>query len=207
MEAPRTIIAATTNAHKIIEIDAITREFGWHVISRKDAGIPDFEVEEDGLTFEENSLLKAQSIFSYTGRPTIADDSGLAVDALDGAPGVFSARFAGEDATDADNNAKLLRLLENVETERRTARYVAVITLIMPDRAPIVCRGEIEGHIALKETGTNGFGYDPMFIPNGYEESFGVLPEELKNKLSHRYNALLKLKKELAKVDCGSGPQ
>ena len=188
------IVAATKNKHKIDEIQAITKEFGMDVVPRDAAGVPDIEVEEDGSTFEENSEKKAREIQELCGEITIADDSGLMVDALDGAPGVISARFAGDDASDARNNEKLLSLLETVDAEHRTARFVSVITMIYPDGRKIVARGECEGHIIYKERGSYGFGYDPLFVPNGYDRTFAELTAEEKNQISHRAAALQKLK-------------
>lgn len=191
------IIAATKNKHKIEEIQAITGEFGMEVISRADAGVPDIEVEEDGDTFEENSEKKAREIMELCGDITIADDSGLMVDALGGAPGVISARFAGEDGNDLKNNEKLLLLLSDVAPENRTARFVSVITMIYPDGKKIVARGECEGHIIYKPKGSNGFGYDPLFIPNGYDQTFAELSGAEKNHISHRAIALQSLRKKL----------
>ena len=151
------IIAATKNKHKIDEIQAITREFGMDIVSRDDAGVLDVEVEEDGDTFEENSEKKARAIMELCGEITIADDSGLMVDALGGAPGVISARFAGEDGNDEKNNEKLLRLLSTVKEEDRTARFVSVITMVYPDGRKIVARGECEGHMIYQPRGDNGF--------------------------------------------------
>lgn len=188
------IVAATKNKHKVDEIQAITKEFGMDVIPRDEAGVPDVEVEEDGSTFEENSEKKAREIQALCGEITIADDSGLMVDALGGAPGVISARFAGEDGNDEKNNEKLLRLLDNVDRDKRTARFVSVITMIYPDGRKIVARGECEGHIIYKPRGTNGFGYDPLFIPIGYDKTFAELSGEEKNRISHRAAALQKLK-------------
>ena len=142
-----TIIAASRNAHKIAEIEAITRKFGMEVISRDEAGLPTEEIEEDGDTFEENSFKKANEIMKMCGKVTIADDSGLMVEYLGGAPGVYSARFAGEDAGDEKNNQKLLSLLEGVPYKERRAKFVSVITMIYPDGETLVARGECEGHI------------------------------------------------------------
>jgi XTP/dITP diphosphohydrolase len=133
-----------------------------------------------------------------SGEITIADDSGLMVDALGGAPGVLSARFAGEDGNDAKNNEKLLRLLSGVKSEERTARFVSVITLMYPNGKKIVARGECEGHILYQERGSNGFGYDPLFVPVGYDKTFAELSAEEKNKISHRAIALQNLRKLLA---------
>lgn len=192
-----TLVAATQNKHKIKEIEAITKEFGFNLISRQEAGVPDVEIVEDGKTFEENSYKKAFEIMKMSGLPAIADDSGLVADALDGAPGVYSARFAGEDGDDSANNRKLLELMKDVPVQKRTARYVAVITLVYPDGTCIACRGECEGHIMFEETGSNGFGYDPLFRPEGYDVSFGMIPEEEKNKISHRAKALEQLRVKL----------
>lgn len=196
-----TVVAATQNRHKIEEIEAITKEFDINIISRQEAGVPDIEIVEDGTTFEENSYKKAFEIMKLTGMPSVADDSGLAVDALDGAPGVYSARFSGFDGDDKANNRKLLELLKDVTMEKRTARFVSVITLIFPDGKTIVCRGECEGHIMFEESGSNGFGYDPLFRPEGYEASFGQLPAEEKNRISHRAKALILLREKLKELN------
>lgn len=194
------IIAATQNKHKIEEIDKITKDFGFEIIARNDAGIPDFEIVEDGETFEENSYKKAYEIMKVAGEVTIADDSGIEVDYLDGKPGVYSARFAGENATDDDNNRKLVELLKDVPFEERTARYVSVITMVYPDGKTIVARGEVEGNIVLEPSGTNGFGYDPYFQPVGYDKTFGNFTMEEKNKISHRGRALELLREKLEEV-------
>lgn len=198
-EAEREIVAATQNAHKIREIESITEAFGMKIISRSDAGVREFEVEEDGETFEANSEKKATAIMKACGRVTIADDSGLEVDALDGAPGVYSARFAGEHATDEENNTKLLELLANVPEEDRGAQFVSVITMIWPDGEKIVARGECRGHILYEAQGENGFGYDPLFVPDGFDKTFAELTPEEKNQISHRAIALQDLKRELEK--------
>lgn len=195
------IIAATQNKHKIMEIDEITKDFGFEIVSRDEAGVDNFEILEDGKTFEDNSYKKANEIMKVTGEITIADDSGLEVDYLDGAPGVYSARFAGENATDDDNNEKLVTLLKDVPYEKRTARYVSVITLVYPDGKKLVARGEVEGHIVLEPSGNNGFGYDPYFVPVGYDKTFGNFTMEEKNKISHRGNALKILRELLSKED------
>lgn len=205
MELPENVIvAATQNQHKIREIEAITAKFGMKIISRDEAGIPPIEIVEDGKTFEENSYKKAYEIMKLCGRPTIADDSGLEADCLDGAPGIYSARFAAmdteeplADSDDKENNRKLMGLLADVPYEERTGRFVSVISMVFPDDDPIICRGTVEGHILTEERGEGGFGYDPMFIPDGYDKTFGELPAELKNSISHRANALKLLEKKL----------
>ena len=208
METNRKIlVAATTNEHKIAEISAIAGSFGYTVVSRAEAGVPDFEVTETGSTFEENSLLKARAIFDFLegAAAVAADDSGIEVDALGGAPGVLSARFAGQDGDapgprsrqDRANNAKLLKLLAGTPKEQRTARFVSVITCLRPGEPPVVCRGEVEGHVDFAETGDAGFGYDPLFIPLGYDRSFGLFAPEDKNAISHRGRALALLAERL----------
>ncbi|MGN0693637.1 MAG: RdgB/HAM1 family non-canonical purine NTP pyrophosphatase [Lentihominibacter sp.] len=211
------IVAATKNRHKIEEIQAITEEFGMNIVSRDEAGVPDVEIVEDGSTFEENSYKKAHGIMELCGEITVADDSGIEVDRLDGAPGIYSARFAAfpgnfpeegdEDgeSTDEKNNEKLLRLMKGVPYEERTARFVSVITMVFPDGRTIVARGTVEGYLADELRGDGGFGYDPMFIPEGYTQTMGEMGAEEKNRISHRANALkvlrLKLQKEIGELD------
>ncbi|MGI6736403.1 MAG: RdgB/HAM1 family non-canonical purine NTP pyrophosphatase [Anaerovoracaceae bacterium] len=194
----QTIVAATQNANKIREIDEITRDFDMRIISRAEAGIPDsFHIEEDGETFEENSWKKAHEIMLRCGQITIADDSGLAVDCLDGAPGVYSARFAGPQEDDRANNEKLKRLIRDVPWEQRTARFVSVVTMIWPDGRQLQARGEVEGHLVTEERGSGGFGYDPLFMPLGYDMTFGEFAPEDKNAISHRGAALRRLRELL----------
>lgn len=192
------IIAASANAHKIKEIKAITKKFGMDVVSRDEAGVPPFEIVEDGQTFEENSYKKAFAIMQASGETTIADDSGLMVDYLGGAPGVYSARFAGDHCDDERNNQKLLGMLEGLADSERTAKFVSVITMIFPDGQTLVARGECPGRIIEMPTGENGFGYDPLFVPDGYDKTFAQLSEEEKNAISHRARALQKLEELLA---------
>ena len=216
----RTAILASQNRNKIKEIKAILEKYGLDVISRDDAGIPTDDIEETGVTFEENSYLKARTIFDmirelpgldkYLDSPVIADDSGLMVDALGGAPGVFSARYAGEGCTYNDNNVKMLGELEGVPQEERGAGFVTVITLIYPDGSDVPesavrdgdvyvlrARGELRGTIAEETRGTEGFGYDPIFIPEGMNETFAELGTAFKNTVSHRARALEELEKLL----------
>ncbi|MCI7147482.1 MAG: XTP/dITP diphosphatase [Candidatus Fimisoma sp.] len=192
-----TMIAASSNAHKIKEIQSIMSKFGVKVVSRKEAGVPEFEIEEDGETFEENSLKKAEAIMKATGKLTVADDSGLMVDYLGGAPGVYSARFAGEECDDEKNNEKLLKHLEGLPAEDRKAKFVSVITLMFPDGNTIVARGECPGRIIETPTGENGFGYDPLFVPDGLSKTFAQLSDKEKNSISHRARALEKLEEIL----------
>lgn len=191
------IVAATKNRHKIQEIEAITQEFGMSIISRDEAGVPDIEIDEDGETFEENSYKKAFEIMKLCNNITIADDSGLEVDCLDGAPGVYSARFAGKDGDDEANNRKLTELIKDVPYEQRTGRFVSVITMVFPDGETISARGEVEGHLLTEKRGTSGFGYDPLFVPEGYDRTFGELGSEIKNSISHRSRALDRLRELL----------
>ena len=181
-----TIIAASRNQHKIVEIEAITKKFGMTIISRDEAGIPKVEIEEDGETFEENSFKKADEIRKMCGKTTIADDSGLMVDYLGGAPGVYSARFAGEDCNDTKNNEKLISLLEGVPYKERRAKFVSVITMVFPDGTSLVARGECEGHIIDTPVGEHGFGYDPLFVPDGFQRTFAQLLPEEKNQISRK---------------------
>lgn len=191
------IVAASRNKHKIDEIEAITKKFGMSIISRDDAGVPKIEIEEDGETFEENSYKKAYEIMKMCGKITIADDSGLMVDYLGGAPGVYSARFAGEDGNDAKNNEKLISLLEDVTYKERRAKFVSVITMVYPDGETLVARGECHGHVIDAPVGENGFGYDPLFVPDGFQRTFAQLSPEEKNEISHRAKALVELEKLL----------
>lgn len=187
------VILASRNEGKLREMRIILSKYGMDVVSRDDAGIPAFEVEETGTTFEENSYLKAKAIMEASGCPTIADDSGLVVDALGGEPGVYSARYAGEGCTDDDNNELLLRRMESVPDGERSARFVSVITMLFPDGRKLVAKGTVEGRIDRCLDGEGGFGYDPLFIPDGYGRSFGVLSSEIKNSISHRAKALSEL--------------
>ena len=168
------------------------------IISRDEAGIPPVEIEEDGQTFEENSFKKASEIMKLCGQITLADDSGLMVDYLNGAPGVYSARFAGEDGNDAKNNEKLLKLMEGVPADKRTAKFVSVITMVYPDGTVLTARGECPGTILTAPAGDGGFGYDPLFVPEGYEKTFAQLTADEKNAISHRAVALVELERLLS---------
>lgn len=190
------VVVATANQGKIKEIRDIMQVFGIQVISRDEAGVPtDLEIAETGDTFEENSMIKAKAIMELTGMPTIADDSGLCVDFLDGAPGVYSSRFSGIDGDDEKNNEKLLELMKDAKEEERTGRFVSVVTFVEPLGEEITARGTVEGKLAYECRGANGFGYDSLFIPQEFDKTFGELDPALKNKLSHRAKALENLKK------------
>lgn len=184
------VILASRNKGKLEEIKAILEKFGMETVSRDDAGIPTFEVEETGSTFEENSLLKAQAIMDVAHVITIADDSGLEVDALGGAPGIYSARYAGENCTFEDNNRKLLHELDGVPEEERGAAFVSVITMLFPNGEKLVARGECRGKILTELRGEEGFGYDPLFMPEGENRSFAEMTSEEKNRISHRAKSL-----------------
>lgn len=190
-------LIATHNMKKRAELERILKPLGINVLTAEEAGVNLTDVEETGTTFEENAELKAQSGCNESGMPCIADDSGLMVDALDGAPGVYSARFAGDHGNDQKNNDKLMDCLKDVKPEDRTAKYVACVCCVFPDGRKFTVRGECHGVIGFEEKGSNGFGYDPLFYING--RAFAqFLPEE-KDKISHRGNALRKLAEELPK--------
>lgn len=193
------LLLATNNAHKAQEIRAILKDRFSEIVTMRDAGI-EFEVEEDGATFRENALKKAVETLAFAGDrfdAVLADDSGLCVDALNGAPGVYSARFSGEAHNDAANNAKLIKLLENVPDEQRTARFCCCIALARLGLPPIVVQGEVEGIILREAHGENGFGYDPFFYYAPYQKSFAELSSEEKNAVSHRKRALMMLAEAL----------
>lgn len=193
----RKMVLASSNRHKLEEIMEITKEFGVELITMDEAGLGGMEIEENGSTFEENSMIKAKAVVDELGLPAIADDSGLMVDYLDGAPGIYSARYSGEDKNYDANNKKLISELENAKESERGAQFVSVITLLMPSGESLVVRGEVEGVIGYEEKGTNGFGYDPLFYIPSLGKTFAELTSEEKNEISHRANALMKLKVEL----------
>jgi XTP/dITP diphosphohydrolase len=187
----RSLLLGTRNPGKVIELRNILVDTGWSFSSLQefsDVG----EAEENFVTFAENAIAKAQFYASATGLCTLADDSGLEVAALNGAPGVFSARYAGANASDFDRRALLLsELLKTGDTNRR-ARFVAVVALANPDGAVLnVSEGVCNGSITFAPRGTGGFGYDPLFIPDGYDQTFAELPDTVKNLISHRARALL----------------
>lgn len=198
----KTVVVASNNKHKIEEIKTILKEFEIEVLSLKEVGIT-IEVEENGSTFVENAHIKAKEIYNLLKDKNywvLSDDSGLAVDALNGAPGVYSARFCGEHGNDKKNNEKLLNLLENVPEENRSAKFICAMVLIMDEDKVVKVQGEVEGYIIREELGENGFGYDPLFFTKVYNKTFAQLSEEEKNSISHRGNALKRLKEELTKV-------
>lgn len=191
-------ILATNNMKKLAEMQRILSPLGINVVTAKMLGKQLEDVEEDGKTFEDNAKLKARAACKEMNMPAIADDSGLCVDYLDGAPGIFSARFAGEHGNDEKNNDLLLEKLDGVPLEKRTAHYVCAICCTFPDGREIVVRGECNGVIGFERDGHEGFGYDPLFLVDG--KAFGRYTADEKDKISHRGNALRLLTKELEKI-------
>lgn len=184
------LVLASNNQHKIREIQQIFAPYFNPIVSMRDAGI-EIEIEETGQTFEENARIKASEIQKMLPDcAVLADDSGLEVDALSGAPGVYSARFAGEPCNDKNNNDKLLELLRDVPQEKRACRFVSCIALYLPGEPPLLSRGTCEGKVGFTEKGSNGFGYDPLFIVRGGNRTFAELTAEEKNQISHRARAL-----------------
>lgn len=181
------LVLASKNKKKLIELNAILSGLGVEVCSEAEAGV-DVDVEETGTTFEENSLLKAKAVMEASGMPAIADDSGLCVDALGGAPGVYSARYGGEGL---DDEGRTRLLLENMKGQSpRTCRFVSVITCCFPNGDVLSARGECEGTVAFSPMGEGGFGYDPVFFVPGLKKTFAQLTAEEKNSMSHRGKAL-----------------
>ncbi|MBI2089409.1 MAG: XTP/dITP diphosphatase [Deltaproteobacteria bacterium] len=193
------LLVGTTNPGKLAEIQAHLGNLPIHIVPLGHlATWP--EVAEDGRSFEENALKKARALADFSGMPTLADDSGLEVDALGGAPGIHSARYSGEDANDARNNEKLLQALAGLPQEKRTARFVCVLALCLPDsrqRREWLFRGECEGWIAFAPKGGNGFGYDPLFFYPPFGKTFGEVDRETKGRVSHRGKALRRLVESL----------
>lgn len=194
----KTVVIATNNANKVEEIKTALSFKGWEFKTLKEAGIVS-NPEETGTTFVENARIKARSAHELSGLATLADDSGLIVDALDGAPGVYSSRYSGKEGDDAANNAKLLHELAQVPTEKRTARFACSLVFIDEDGSETVAEGFIEGSIGFEERGEEGFGYDPLFFPDEFkgEKSLAEVSQAEKNSISHRGNALRNLKKLL----------
>lgn len=188
-------LIATHNIKKRDELARILAPLGVRVLTAEEAGVTLTDVEETGKTFEENAFLKADSGCRESGMPCIADDSGMEVDALGGAPGVYSARYAGEHGNDQKNNRLLLENLRDVPAEKRTARFVSSVCCVFPDGRHFTVRGVCEGRIAFEPQGRGGFGYDPLFLVGN--KTFGELTAEEKDHISHRGNALRRLAREL----------
>lgn len=194
------IIVATNNAHKADEIAHMLDFEGYEFMTLAQAGI-ESDPDEDADSFVGNARIKARAAHEASGGcAALADDSGLEVDALGGAPGVYSSRFAGEDGDDAANNALLLEKLAGVPDDARTARFVCTMVLVDEDGTEKVARGTVEGRIGHEERGSQGFGYDPLFLPDAYggEKTFAEVPQSEKNKISHRARALAQMKRQLA---------
>ena len=192
------IFIATKNQKKLKELKRILIPMGFDVLCESDLDFPFLDANEDGQTFEENAIIKAKSGLKQTGYITVADDSGICVDYLNGAPGVFSARYSGEHGNDEQNNDKLLTELSGVPMEKRTAYYVAAVACVFPDGRQFTVRGECHGHIAFeRQSGSGGFGYDPLFISE--KGPFSQLTAEEKDQISHRGKALELFKDELKK--------
>jgi XTP/dITP diphosphohydrolase len=199
-ERPQRIVLASGNAGKLREFSALLASWDCEVLPQSAFAVPC--VDETGTSFAENALLKAHGAAQHSGLPTLADDSGIAVDALDGAPGVFSARFAGVDASAAENNQKLLQALAEVPEQQRTARFHCALVYLRhwQDPNPVICQASWEGRILLAARGEQGFGYDPLFYVPDHDCSAAQLNTELKNRISHRGQALVKLRNALHEI-------
>ena len=184
------VVLASKNPHKLVEIRQITDKFGFELVLQSELGV-DIDVEETGTTFEENSLIKAKAVMEATGLPAIADDSGIAVDALNGEPGIYSARYGFDESL--DDRGRMMLLLKNTEQVpdgQRQAQFVCVITMVTPEGQTIQARGEIHGELLREARGENGFGYDPIFYYPPFGKSTAEMDPEEKNAVSHRGNAL-----------------
>ena len=184
------VVLASKNRHKLVEISKITQQFDMELVLQSELGV-DIDVEETGTTFEENSFLKAEAVMKATGLPALADDSGIAVDALNGEPGVYSARYGVDDSLDDWGRLELLlKNTEHVPDGQRQAQFVCVITMVTPEGQTIQARGEIHGELTREAKGENGFGYDPIFYYPPLGMTTAELSPEVKNEVSHRANAL-----------------
>ena len=197
------IVFATGNAAKVKEIQMIMADTGMEVISMKEAGI-NIDIDEDGKTYEENAMIKARAVAALTSDIVMADDSGLEVDYLNKEPGVYSARYMGEDTPYSIKNANLIERLSGVPDEQRTARFVCAIAAVMPDGTELTTRATIEGRIGYEEKGSHGFGYDPIFYVPQFGKTTAELTEEEKNQVSHRGKALQLMKEEMKKYENNS---
>ena len=199
MDYGNDIVISTGNAHKLEEIGSILKDLDYNIHSLKDVNLDGLEIEENGKTFEHNALIKARTVAKLTNMITIADDSGLEVDALGKKPGIYSSRYAGENATDEENREKLLKAMKTIPVSHREGRFVCCIAVVFPDGKEFVVRGTCEGTIAFEEKGKNGFGYDSLFIVDQYNKTFAELPATVKNAISHRAKALELMKEELTR--------
>lgn len=196
----KNLIIASNNKGKIQEIKEILNKYKLNIMSQKEAGV-EIEVDEDGSTFMENAYKKAHEIYKIKNDSiVIADDSGLMVDVLDGAPGIYSARFAGEHGNSEKNNEKLLEVLNSVPFEKRKAKFVCAIVLIIDYKTVIRAQGEVYGYITEEARGKDGFGYDPLFYVPEYNKTFAEITSDEKNTISHRARALKKLSEEISKL-------
>ena len=190
------LIFATTNEGKMKEIRMILADLGMEILSLKDMNI-NVDIEENGKTFEENAIIKAKAICELTGEMVLADDSGLEVDYMDKAPGVYSARYLGEDTPYSVKNQTIIDNLKDAKGEERSARFVCAIAAAFPDGSVLTTQATIEGYIGYEEKGTNGFGYDPLMYVPEYDMTTGQMEPEMKNKISHRGKALELMKEKL----------
>ncbi|EDS71863.1 XTP/dITP diphosphatase [Anaerofustis stercorihominis] len=190
------VIIASANKHKLDEIKSILKDY--KVISMAEAGFFD-DIVEDGATFEENALIKAKAIHEKTGKLVLGDDSGLMVEYLNGEPGIYSARYAGEEKSDRKNNEKLLKALEGTERQDRSAKFVCTVGICYEDGTTETVRGEVKGIIGTEETGSGGFGYDPLFYIEELDKTYAELTFDEKNMVSHRRKAFTKAKEILDK--------
>lgn len=193
------IIFATGNQGKMKEVKMILSDLGCEILSMKEAGIA-IDIVEDGKTFEENAMIKAQAIAKLEKAIVLADDSGLEIDYLNKEPGIYSSRYLGEDTPYEEKNRRIMERLEGVEWEKRTARFVCAIAGVMPDGKTFTTRATIEGYIGTKASGSNGFGYDPVFYVPEYDCTTAELTLEQKNKISHRGKALEKAKEVIKEL-------
>lgn len=194
------LILSTGNSDKIKEIKDILKDLSVDILSKGDLGLGDLEIEENGDTLEENAIIKAKALAERVNGIVIADDTGLFVEYLNGAPGVHSARYGGEEHNYKKNNEKLLEELKDVPIDKRSAYFETVIAIVLEDKSIRTLRGRCNGIIGLEPVGDKGFGYDPLFIPEGYDQSFAELGEDIKNEIGHRGKALNQLKREIDKI-------
>lgn len=200
-----TVIVATKNKHKVDEMAALLcgGAEALELVTMREAGF-DCDIEEDGETFEENALIKAREVCRISGKPAIADDSGLAVDALGGEPGIYSARYAsdnGENASDEANIEKLLENMKSIPGPERTARFVSAVALVLPDGREFCAVGTCEGLITREKRGNGGFGYDPIFFCPQFSKTFGEISAEEKNSISHRNRAVMQLREKISGIE------